>query len=218
MTEQLNKTLRRHTWTSKDRVWTKEQLESERVDYFDTRVTGRPEIWQTLKAVLEILWLEDGISGDGSDNLLTAQTMLSAAEISLPTGDLVDGAYDSFGNYYALPQWVVAEPQNLIESQDVENSCDAQNGTATVTVVSGGNTCNSSSAQDSSLAPEKQTQLRARLSETGKDLTVRIGKSDSIQDIINQISRQYKVSQYNIGKDLLCLQKHDSSRRENGYA
>ncbi|CEJ92188.1 hypothetical protein VHEMI07855 [[Torrubiella] hemipterigena] len=204
LTEQLNKPLRRHKWTAKDRSWTREQLKSERRDYFDTRVTGRPEIWQTLKAVLEILWSEDSISGDGSDNLLTAQTMLSAAEISLPTGDLADGAYDSFGNYYALPEWVVAEPQNLADSSEgVRNDASFQGEPDSTVAFAKSDSGEPSDAQANALTTENQAQVRARLSETGKDIVFYIRKSDSVQSIVEKIGKQCRVSRPNAMTDLV---------------
>lgn len=47
------------------------------------------------------------------DKISNAQAIISAAGITLPTGDLVDGAYDSFGNHYALPVWTVCNPETL---------------------------------------------------------------------------------------------------------
>ncbi|CAK7217323.1 hypothetical protein SCUCBS95973_003109 [Sporothrix curviconia] len=144
----INKPIRRRRWTSRNRVWTRHSIDRERTDFFDTRVTGRTEIWQTLRAALEILWeadLVDAARGDaagGSSNetatpasltfpatptsptttgasteideaRATAQTILDAADITLPTGDMAQGAYDAFGNYYALPTWIVSDPTNL---------------------------------------------------------------------------------------------------------
>jgi Ubiquitin-binding domain len=77
-------------------------------------VTGRPEIWQTLQQVLEVLW-NGGDHGDTDGGLGTAQQILDAAGITIPTGDLAGGAYDSLGAHYSLPEPVVSDPQNLSE-------------------------------------------------------------------------------------------------------
>ncbi|CAK7230941.1 hypothetical protein SBRCBS47491_007760 [Sporothrix bragantina] len=136
----INKPIRRRRWTSRNRVWTRHSIDRERTDFFDTRVTGRAEIWQTLRAALEILWEADltdatrrdaaggstepttpasptspttGGSTEIDEARATAQTILDAADITLPTGDMAQGAYDVFGNYYALPAWIVSDPTNL---------------------------------------------------------------------------------------------------------
>lgn len=154
--------------------------------------------------MLEILWSEDSISGDGSDNLLTAQTMLSAAEISLPTGDLADGAYDSFGNYYALPEWVVAEPQNLADSSEgVRNGASFQGEPDSTVAFANSDSGEPSDSQANALTAENQTQVRARLSETGKDIVFYIRKSDSVQSIVEKIAEQCRVSRPNAMTDLV---------------
>ncbi|KAL1844695.1 hypothetical protein VTK73DRAFT_2014 [Phialemonium thermophilum] len=149
--QHINKPLRRHEWASRSRVWTPLSLARERQDFFDTRVTGRQEVWQALHAALELMWEADaaarqaaaaaataaqslgataggwgeggeGGGGGGSKDeaedgrvsaLAMAQTILDAADITLPTGDLAQGAYDLMGNYYQLPEYVVSDPINI---------------------------------------------------------------------------------------------------------
>ncbi|KAB5577695.1 hypothetical protein GE09DRAFT_1051864 [Coniochaeta sp. 2T2.1] len=156
--QHINKPLRRHEWISRTtaanttatnpvRTWTPRALARERTEFFDTRVTGRQEIWQALRAALELMWEADTAARDsrvrqqglaesptesevgvtttsGEQDrdaaLATAQTMLTAAEITLPTGDLANGAYDSFGNYYSLPEWIVADPIDVCLAEDGE--------------------------------------------------------------------------------------------------
>lgn len=90
-------------WTSKNKIWTPIQLHRERQDFFETRVTGRPEIWDALQNVCELV--RDG-------DVATAQGILDAAGVTLPTGSLVDGCYDEVGNLYKLPEVVVSDPVN----------------------------------------------------------------------------------------------------------
>lgn len=61
---------------------------------------------------------EDSGGTNRQGELDTAQGILNAAEITLPTGDLVDGAYDSLGNLYQLPPYVVSAPENMVEDGD----------------------------------------------------------------------------------------------------
>ena len=91
-------------WTSQRR-WTRSELDKERQEFFETRVTGRAEIWATIKAVVDLL---------GEGEIPTAQTMLDAAAITVPTGDLKNGAYDEAGNLYQMPEHIISDPQNLI--------------------------------------------------------------------------------------------------------
>jgi len=105
LAEQFNQPLRPHVWTSK-RQWTRAELDLEREEFFDTRVTGHPEIWGTLKMVVELL---------GEGEVETAQGVLDAAGVTVPTGDLTNGAYDETGNFYHMPEHVIADPENMLE-------------------------------------------------------------------------------------------------------
>jgi len=109
----INRPLKLHVWTSSPRVWTRKELDRERTEFFDTRVTGRPEIWQTIKGVLEVLW-SGGDQDDTDGGLGTAQQILDAAGITIPTGDIANGAYDSLGAFYPVPEHIVSDPQNLV--------------------------------------------------------------------------------------------------------
>ncbi|OAQ97613.1 hypothetical protein LLEC1_04232 [Akanthomyces lecanii] len=192
--EHINKPLRRHVWASVDRQWARTELDTERAEYFDTRVTALPEIWQTLHNVLQILWEPptQETNDDGQTALQTAQTMLRAAEISLPTGNLVNGAYDSFGNFYALPEWVVSDPQNIVErehckdslgSGDDETQGDGENGEMS----------KEEKGKDV-VVDSKQIQVRARLSETGNDVTVSVPKTDMVRSVIKKMATEAELS------------------------
>ncbi|KAI9881042.1 MAG: hypothetical protein M1830_008924 [Pleopsidium flavum] len=102
--EHFNEPLRLHVWTSKRR-WTHAELEREREEFFETRVTGRQEIWCTLKMVVGLM-----MGGD----LETAQGIIDAAGVTLPRGDLISGAYDEMGNFYQMPELVISDPANVI--------------------------------------------------------------------------------------------------------
>ncbi|OAA40544.1 Small ubiquitin-related modifier, SUMO [Beauveria brongniartii RCEF 3172] len=191
--EHINKPLRRHVWASVDRQWTRKQLDTERTALFDTRVTARPDIWQTLHSALQVLWEPptQGTNDDGQTALQTAQSMLTAAEISLPTGDLVNGAYDSFGNYYALPEWVVSDPQNMIE-RDHDNDGI---GSADDETQAGGEDGEMSKAEKGKEVDDgEQIQVRARLSETGNDITVSVSTTDIVRSVIKKMAAETKLS------------------------
>lgn len=198
--EHINKPLRRHKWASADRRWTREQLESERIAFFDTRVTGRPEIWQTIRAAVNVMgsgdWGEP--RQEHSDSLATAQSILSAAEISLPTGDLSDGVYDSFGNYYQLPQWVVSDPINVATTNSVddgeEGSVSGDDGTVNdeEDARKSSNSMNAQGLEKGKGVSDARDQVtvRARLSETGRDFDISASRSESTRSIIKKLASQ----------------------------
>jgi hypothetical protein len=113
LTSHINRPLKPHVWASKNRTWTRQEIDSERTAFFDTRVDGRPEIWLTIKAALEVLWDGDSVPGS-NESLETAQQILGAAGITLTSGNLAGGVYDSFGARYELPEYIVADPTNLV--------------------------------------------------------------------------------------------------------
>ncbi|KAL3480135.1 hypothetical protein BJX99DRAFT_220778 [Aspergillus californicus] len=112
LTQHINAPIRFHVWHSKRRRWTRHLLDRERTEFFETRVTGRPEVWSALSAALTFMRTGD---------LSTAQTIIDAAGITVPTGDLCQGCYDEQGVLYRLPRCIVSDPENMvIESQDTD--------------------------------------------------------------------------------------------------
>lgn len=53
-------------------------------------------------------------------DIATAQGILDAMGVTLPTGSLVDGCYDEVGNLYRLPEVVVSDPANMGRGSDGE--------------------------------------------------------------------------------------------------
>ena len=109
LSEHFNQPIRPHIWYSKRRTWTRMQLDQERREFFETRVTGRPEIWTALAACISLLRTGD---------IATAQSIIDAAGITVPTGDLCEGCYDEQGGLYRLPQCIVSDPENLVDLED----------------------------------------------------------------------------------------------------
>ncbi|KAK7741859.1 hypothetical protein SLS53_004926 [Cytospora paraplurivora] len=212
--QHINKPLRPHEWYSEERTWSRRDLNRERAAFFDTRVSGRQEIWQTLNAALEVLWAVDisrpGVSDthENSDTeadvdadehnpvvaLATAQSILDAADITLPTGDLADGAYDPLGNYYQLPAHIVSDPTNI--AADVED--DGVIGEAKADLAVG-----EEETQDE-VGPEQrreekgkavvdtrdQVSATIRMSDTSRDLKLDVGKDETVRSIIHRIFQE----------------------------
>lgn len=170
-------------------------MDAERVEYFDTRVTARPEIWQTLHTALQILWepptQETGDSGQTA--LQTAQSMLTAAEISLPTGNLVNGAYDSLGNYYTLPEWVVSDPQNMVENDNSKDELDSAEDVSNDETQGDGDDGEMKKEEKGKDIAVDTIQVRARLSETGQDIMVSVPKTDHVRLVIKKLAAEAKV-------------------------
>ncbi|KAK3390807.1 hypothetical protein B0H63DRAFT_123555 [Podospora didyma] len=216
LAQHINKPLRRHEWSSRNRVWTRAALTRERTEFFETRVTGRQEVWQALHAALEVLWVADiaarngragSISGDDGPSeedpaiaLATAQSIISAADITLPTGDLAQGAYDALGNYYSMPEHIVSDPFNLVErpsSADVKGLEDTK---ADLTVV------DDTAAEEREFGDDDEAErrreekgkavvniqdqisIRARLSDGSRDVVISVDKTDSVRSIARHIA------------------------------
>ncbi|ETS86851.1 hypothetical protein PFICI_00679 [Pestalotiopsis fici W106-1] len=204
--QHIDKKLRWHVWTAKNRAWTRAQLDKERQDFFDTRVTGRPEVWQTVHAALRELWEADlaintpGASGETDvspdDSVLSvAQGILRAVEITLPTGDLANGVYDSLGQYYALPEWIVRDPVNIT----VEDKAEAQ-GEHKGELGTGDESSEEIGEEEALRRREEKgkavvdskttTKIRIRISETARDIIVRVGPDERVRSIAQRALQQ----------------------------
>jgi len=194
-------------------------LRRERTDFFDTRVTGRQEIWQTLHAALDVLWTADEATGERqrilSENgmpvpseeepalaLATAQSILDAADITLPTGDLAQGAYDALGNYYSLPEHIVCDPNNISlrpgsadKLEDVKKALTAGDDT-TERDDAGADAEAERRREEKGKAVvdvRKLITIRARLSDGSKDVSVAGTKSDTIRTIALRVAEDAQL-------------------------
>ncbi|KFY41066.1 hypothetical protein V495_05083 [Pseudogymnoascus sp. VKM F-4514 (FW-929)] len=173
LTERFNVPLRTHAWTArKSKPWTRSKLDRERTAFFDTRVTGRPEIWGAIRAAVAELHAEAKNGGEGGEGTATAQTIIDASGATLPTGDLADGVYDALGAYYAIPEWVVCDPVNVSEEGQEAEVEDEEEGKGKV------------------VETERDTvKVTARLSERGGiDVRVRIGRGDSVKVLARMVA------------------------------
>ncbi|KAI1322472.1 ubiquitin domain-containing protein [Xylariaceae sp. FL0255] len=204
LSQHIDKPLRRREWEA-DRPWTRNDLDIQRAEFFDTRVTGRQEIWQVLKSALELLYESDSYRDvgetDASESLLaTAQGILIAAEVTLPTGDLVNGAYDSLGNYYALPKWVVSDPKNLTEDSGAQKK-DAKPSRKADEDLGEEDTAGEDVEDESDEALRRREEkgkavvdvknlikVRARLSDNSPDVIISLDVHDPIRSLAQKIA------------------------------
>lgn len=159
-------------------------------------MTGKPEIWQTLKAVLEVLWKGDEDGGvDGG--LGTAQMMIEAAGITVPTGDLASGVYDVFGEFYMMPEHIVADPENVIESSaGAGDKLDEEEDKSGSEELNEEEILRRREEKGKAVVkPKDLIKVRARLSDRGgQDLVVNIGKDDSVRLLTRKIFEDGLVS------------------------
>ena len=165
-------------------------MEKERQEFFDTRVTGHTEIWATLKVVV-------GLLADG--DISTAQGILDAAAITVPTGDLKNGAYDEAGNLYQMPEFVISDPQNIAPDQDMLGKGETSN------EVTDDEEELERKREEKGKAVLKTTDLvriRARLSDRGgPDVIVAVGKDQPVRAVLQRIRDDTNVR--HLLKDLM---------------
>ena len=179
--EQFNAPLRPHVWTSKQK-WTRSGLDRERTEFFETRVTGHAEIWATLKVVV-------GLVQDG--DISTAQSILDAAAITLPTGDLKNGAYDEAGNLYQMPEHIVSDPTNLILDQPGE---DDIKGELSRDITDDEELERKRDEKGKTLVKDL-IKVKARLSDRGgPDVIVSVGRDQVIRTLARRVAEEANVS------------------------
>ncbi|KAJ2902680.1 Ubiquitin domain-containing protein 2 [Zalerion maritima] len=195
--QHINRSLRLVPWTSRDRTWTRTLLDREREAFFDTRVTGRPEAWQTIHAALDVLQSPTVDDATLEENIATAQTMLNAADITLPSGNLANGVYDGLGNYYPLPEYVVSDPTNIVD-ETTEATHDRKH---TVSVDEGSDDDGDDEGDEEEEELERrreekgkavvdvreQMTVKARLSENVQDIKVTIAKKDTVRALARKV-------------------------------
>jgi hypothetical protein len=156
------------------------------VEFFDTRVTGRAEIWQVIHEALEILW-NGGSDGDQDGGWATAQQILDAAGVTVPTGDMASGVYDVFGAFYQLPEYIVSDPINMIESDQAERSGPSSEDEEELLR-------RGEEDGQKPLEPEDMMTVKARRSDgQAQDLCIDVPKGCSVRLLIERFTEEAKV-------------------------
>ena len=168
-------------------------MDRERQEFFETRVTGHAEIWSTLRVVVQLL-------ADG--DTVTAQSIVDAAAVTVPTGDLKNGAYDQAGNLYQMPEYVISDPQNVLPDE---------------VLVGKGETSTEMTDDDDEIERKREEKgkavlktgdaikVKVRLSDRGgPDVVVAIGKSQPVRAILHSIRDEAGVILYPIYAFLIC--------------
>ena len=145
-------------------------------------MTGREEIWASLKLVVGLL-----VEGD----IATAQGILDAAAITVPTGDLFNGAYDEVGNLYQIPEHIINDPDNVVIDAQDEFTKGGDNEEATDEDEIERRREEKGKAV---IKSEDMLKVKARLSDRGgPDITVSVGKDQSVRVLIRRIQEEANV-------------------------
>ncbi len=85
-------------------------LHRQRTEFWETapQYDGLVETWNSLRVAVELSHQND---------LTTAQAVLDSAGITIPTGDLGTGCYDERGHRFVVPDFVLAEPSNILDDE-----------------------------------------------------------------------------------------------------
>lgn len=147
-------------------------------------------------------------SADDDDaGLVTAQGLLRAAEVTLPTGDMSNGVYDALGSYYALPEWIVSDPTNIVEDDDeaqresvdkddkVDKGEDDLTGEDTAEEVDEDEALRRREEKGKAVVDVKNlVKVRARLSDNCPDVVIAINAEETVRSLARRIAEDAGVS------------------------
>ncbi|KAI7974413.1 hypothetical protein EIK77_008593 [Talaromyces pinophilus] len=196
--QHYNQPITPHVWRSKRRLWTRTQIDREREEFFDTRVTGRAEVWAALRAALSLL--REG-------EIETAQGIIDAAGVTVPTGDLCEGAYDENGVLYRLPQCIVSDPDNIVDDSGAAaggtdgDDDDIEDGISDRKIVSEesdeeliSEDVERRREEKGKMSERDMIRVQARLSDRGgPDVIIPIGKTQNVGVLARKIQSEVKV-------------------------
>ena len=137
-----------------------------------------------MKTVVELLADED---------IATAQSIIDAAAITVPTGDLKNGAYDEAGNLYQIPEHIISDPQNVAldtpkEEERGETSVEATDDEEELE--------KKREEKGKGVITERDSILvKARLSDRGgADVIISMGREQTVRNLIRRIQEELSVS------------------------
>jgi hypothetical protein len=193
------------------------QLRAARNEFFETRVTGRAEVWAAIKLVCEMV--EQG-------ELNSAQAVLDASGCTCPSGEIwgrKGGVFDERGERYVVSDWVVGRPAGLAAEDDEGQPHYEEETGELASVVEGEDDVEKEDDDDDeeegvgegaarggivSMLKRKgkarvlneeirlhgrEMKVKARLSHNARDIMVKIGVDDSIDTFIKIVRREAEV-------------------------
>jgi hypothetical protein len=136
---------------------------------------------------------------------VTAQGILDAVGVTLPTGRMEEGGYDEAGNLYRIPEAVLSDPTNLEDGDGEETivgTAEAKEGELKV-VTTRGSDDDFQDAKESLSKEEKgkaavdkdALKVKCRLSDRGgPDVVVLHGRSQHVAALIQRVREEGEVS------------------------
>ena len=138
----------------------------------------------------------------GEGDVQTAQGILDASGVTLPTGDLINGAYDEVGNFYQLPEHVIMNPVNIVlgSQDDIAKGPDIQEDTDDEVER------RREEKGKGVLKSGDYVRVKARLSDRGgPDIVIQLGKEQNIRTLVRRVQEEANVpSFYHQFCDLSC--------------
>ena len=151
-------------------------MEKERNDWWDTRTSGQPQIWGAVRLMVEHLQRGE---------VAEAQALLDATECTCPNGQLWRGVFDASGDWYKMPEWIVIEPEGLVEDEELSAEEDAPGAT------------DGALEEEKNLEVEElgeQVKVRVRLSTDAKDVVILMRKNEKVSALITKLKQKTGVS------------------------
>lgn len=118
------------------------------------------------------------VSSLQSGDVRGAQALLDATECTCPNGMLWRGVFDNRGEWYKVPEWIVVEPEGLVEENEV-GVIDGEVGS------SGGEEDEDKEVEVERLG--EAVKVRCRLSSSGQDVRVDIRKGERVAGLIAKL-------------------------------
>jgi hypothetical protein len=145
------------------------------------------------------------------NDLATAQSIVDAVGVTIPTGDLCEGCYDEQGVLYRLPQCIVSDPENMAKTSPSANSTEdeiAQEQDEDMEALSDGKLATDDASGDELIAEDAERRrdekgktserdlirVQARLSDRdGPDLMLMVGKDQSVGFLARKVQQESGV-------------------------
>ena len=124
-----------------------------------------------------------------------AQGILDASAVTIPTGDLANGAYDEMGNFYQIPEQVISDPANMVlGSQDIP--AGKTEGTKTGEETDEDEVERRREEKGKGVLKNGDSvKVRARLSDRGgPDVIVVLGKEQNVRVLVRRVQEEAGVS------------------------
>lgn len=145
------------------------------------------------------------------DNALaTAQTIVNAAEITLPHGGFSPGVFDSRGEYYQIPNHIVCDPTNIVLG-NMDDNDDTKPGMSVASARLAADEEVEEAARrreekgKSNINVKEQMVLVARLSENGQDVKVSFAPDEPVSSVLRRIIVESGVSSRHTRLLTVCL-------------